>query len=358
MKPNKFLKYFFLVVVGVLFVGPLMVQAADVDLLPINPINPNIPGENEATQADPNPMGIIGNLFQFALLIGGLLAFVMIVYGGIEYAATGDSGSGQKDAKERIQQALLGLLLLAGAFVLLQTINPQLTKLSFPTLADIKGGGDLFPELTAPASQVGGRCLNNQCGAGAFCFKDDKCYANIGCSEEDNSNLELGDSDFCEASLESVTGHDVEATCNEEKICELSENYTCAGGPVFTYGCNDSKESCVNGFCKFYGIEGAKSKNGKCAYNGLEPNADGICVRVSADDIPCGDQTGSCEGGQSCVVDFSNLGKYKCSSTPGPDGICAFGKTPQDCMLEYGQNGGGYCHQQDCYSNGAGPFPG
>ena len=345
-----------LVVFGILTLGFSVTQAALIEF-PAGGINPSIPGTNEATQAEPNPVGIIGNLFQFALLIGGLLAFIMIVYGGIEYAASGDSGSGQKEAKDRIQQALLGLLLLAGSFILLQTINPQLTKLEFPTLDKIKETNVLFPTLTDNATKIGGRCLNNQCEAGAFCFKDDRCYKNIGCSTEDNEIYPQNENDYCESSLQQATGVKVDATCNVNNVCMLYgtfETYKCPSGSDIQ--CASNEESCVGGFCKFYGMEGAKSKNGKCAYAGLEPNEDGICVRVSANDIPCGDQTGKCEQG-SCQADRANIGKFKCSTSQGADGICPYGTTAQDCVLKYGQAGGGYCHQQFCYSNGVGPFP-
>jgi len=94
-------------------------------------INTNIPGPNPSAE---NPGGMIANFYQFALMIGGVLAMGAIVYGGIRYTLAAGSPSAQTEGKEWIKQALYGLLLLVGAYLVLNTINPGLTNLSLPTL--------------------------------------------------------------------------------------------------------------------------------------------------------------------------------------------------------------------------------
>jgi len=59
--------------------------------------------------------------------IAGVLAVVMIVIGGIEYMST-DAFSGKEEGKSRITNALLGLVLLVGSFLILNTINPNLVN--------------------------------------------------------------------------------------------------------------------------------------------------------------------------------------------------------------------------------------
>ncbi len=59
--------------------------------------------------------------------IAGVLAVVMIVIGGIQYMST-DAFSGKEEGKSRITNALLGLVLLAGSFMILNTINPNLVN--------------------------------------------------------------------------------------------------------------------------------------------------------------------------------------------------------------------------------------
>ena len=62
-------------------------------------------------------------IFRLSIGIAGVLAVIMIVYGGVEYLST-DAISGKSEGKERIQNALVGLLLAIGSFVILNTINP------------------------------------------------------------------------------------------------------------------------------------------------------------------------------------------------------------------------------------------
>jgi hypothetical protein len=60
----------------------------------------------------------------------GLLAFGVLVVGGIRYlTSAGDPGT-IKDAKSQMKSALLGILLLLFSYLILITINPQLVKFS------------------------------------------------------------------------------------------------------------------------------------------------------------------------------------------------------------------------------------
>ncbi len=93
-------------------------------------INTNLPGTNPTVN---NPGGFVANFYQFALLLGGLLAFGAIVYGGITYTLSAGNPEKQSDAKSRITQALLGLFLLLGAYIVLNLLNPKLTNLQLDT---------------------------------------------------------------------------------------------------------------------------------------------------------------------------------------------------------------------------------
>jgi hypothetical protein len=93
-------------------------------------INTNIPGTAPYVN---NPGGWVANFYQFALLLGGLLAFGAIVYGGITYTLSAGNPEKQSDAKSRITQALLGLTLLLGAYLVLNFLNPKLTVLELDT---------------------------------------------------------------------------------------------------------------------------------------------------------------------------------------------------------------------------------
>lgn len=95
-------------------------------------------GSTTASLALPggDPGAIVTQIFNFALVISGLLAFVMIVWGGVKYAANPGNPSALDDAKDQIFQALLGILLLVGSALVLDTINPQIRLSGFaPTTA-------------------------------------------------------------------------------------------------------------------------------------------------------------------------------------------------------------------------------
>lgn len=71
-------------------------------------------------------LGVYLNLM-IKLIIGisAVLAVVMIVMGGIEYIGS-ELISNKEEGRERIKNALLGLLIAMGAWALLNTINPDL----------------------------------------------------------------------------------------------------------------------------------------------------------------------------------------------------------------------------------------
>lgn len=71
----------------------------------------------------------IGNFYQWALGIGGLIALGVLVFAGVLYTASAGNASRQDDAKNWLLGAIIGLLLLFGSYIILYTINPELTKL-------------------------------------------------------------------------------------------------------------------------------------------------------------------------------------------------------------------------------------
>lgn len=88
--------------------------------------------------SDQTPAGYIARLYQFGLMIVGLFAFGGIVYGALKYILSAGSMADQSDAKDQITQAVLGLVLLLGSFLILYTINPEITNLRNPNLEVIQ----------------------------------------------------------------------------------------------------------------------------------------------------------------------------------------------------------------------------
>jgi hypothetical protein len=100
----------------------------------VNKVNGN-PMPNLKAQ---NPGEFLKNIYVFAMLIGGFLAFGAIVYGGIKRASARDNANQVKDSEEWIKNAIIGLILLFGAYILLNTINPNLLRLDLPELKEVK----------------------------------------------------------------------------------------------------------------------------------------------------------------------------------------------------------------------------
>jgi len=80
--------------------------------------------------AQPDNLGKYLNLM-IKIFIGlcAVLSVVMVVIGGMEYM-TSELISSKEAGKERIQHALLGLLIALGAYALLFTINPDLLNIN------------------------------------------------------------------------------------------------------------------------------------------------------------------------------------------------------------------------------------
>ena len=62
-------------------------------------------------------------MYQLGVGIATALAVLMVIWGGVEYITT-DAIGGKEEGKEKVQNAILGLLLALGSYLILQTINP------------------------------------------------------------------------------------------------------------------------------------------------------------------------------------------------------------------------------------------
>jgi len=70
----------------------------------------------------------LGGMYIIILGASAILALFMLVVGGIQYTYVALSPSAKNDAKERIKNALFGLLIVLGAYLILKTINPDLVS--------------------------------------------------------------------------------------------------------------------------------------------------------------------------------------------------------------------------------------
>lgn len=133
---KKFKKIFFILVffsfLFLLFTNVALAQPLEIEY-------PQVPGAQAPTTVKTFLPEYIKFLFNFALIIAGLIAFASLVYGGFRYLASAGNPAAISDAKAQITAGILGLLLLLGAYLILIQLNPQLVVLQIGKAEFAKG---------------------------------------------------------------------------------------------------------------------------------------------------------------------------------------------------------------------------
>ena len=122
---RRFLFISALLIVGVLLVLPLtgvLAQGASGEAKPTG--GSGGPG---ITQSGNFFSGLTG-VYRLGLALVGLSALFMIVWGGLNYIWAGENTSQVQRGRERIRNALVGILIAATSYALLKTINPDLVN--------------------------------------------------------------------------------------------------------------------------------------------------------------------------------------------------------------------------------------
>jgi len=123
---------------------------------------PDISSSNLVPKGD--FIGWVQNFYQFSLIAGVFLAVGVITWAGLRYALGAGNPTTQSDARDQILQAILGLTLLFGAYLVLNTIDPKLINLR---LEDLKS-------VSVPAAQ------NNSANTNVVLYKCDANGATFG----------------------------------------------------------------------------------------------------------------------------------------------------------------------------------
>ncbi len=72
--------------------------------------------------------------YEWGISLGGMAAFISLIMAGFQYLTSAGNEGKMRDAKDNINSSVLGLLLLLTSFLVLNTINPQLTSLERPEI--------------------------------------------------------------------------------------------------------------------------------------------------------------------------------------------------------------------------------
>lgn len=126
-----------------------------------------LPGIEQAASATTFPR-FINTLYKICLGAGASLAVIMIMVAGVQYMTSSGSVSGNSKAKERIQNSLLGLLLVLAPTIVFGIINPSILNLDFASqFTGLQGAAPTVPTGSNPNSVDTTSTLNIKVTAGA-----------------------------------------------------------------------------------------------------------------------------------------------------------------------------------------------
>jgi len=134
----------------VVFPGIVIAQAdtsVPIKYVPLAPLPGT--GSSNAPGATVELATYLPGIFRLSIAAAGALAVIMIVIGGVQYIST-DAISGKSEGKERIQNALVGLLLAIASYAILYTINPNTVKFNLSIKRPTESTAS--PQTSSPAA--------------------------------------------------------------------------------------------------------------------------------------------------------------------------------------------------------------
>jgi hypothetical protein len=186
----KYLPLLFLFVFCVALFGQISLTSAQIDFTPQVIHQIDFQGGAKETKIYPSSIGnLIKAIYNYALGIVGILATLVMMYGGVLYITAAGNASKMDNAKQWIFSSLTGLVLALSSYTLLYIVNPNLLTMTSidpvkpktppaecTTNDDCKGGtNNILACITPPGVcsdlKEGSRCSNT-------CLEGD-CYGGI-----------------------------------------------------------------------------------------------------------------------------------------------------------------------------------
>lgn len=121
--------------------------------------------------------GYLAAMFKLSIGLATVLAVLQLSIAGFKYL-TQDSFSQKSDARETINNALFGLLLLLSSYLILKTINPDLVTQDLmitPVGGNVSSQGDVRYDVVVE-QQEGVGTFQESIGSSSY-KKDDSCYS-------------------------------------------------------------------------------------------------------------------------------------------------------------------------------------
>lgn len=200
--------FIFTITFGTLFLGTELVKAQLADFVPQVEIPGlgssmsvgEVTGKNQDMVSSTLLRDYIIGIYNYSFAIAGILAAIVLMGGGVLWLISGGSPDKISKAKKIIGSSLIGLVLLFGSRLILNTINPELIKmkaLEFPGIEPDTSRSDLYGCCLCAGSHVA------QTGTiGGTLYIPGQCEDGVGYSEED---CEI----FCKPSRYTFVPHNV-----------------------------------------------------------------------------------------------------------------------------------------------------
>lgn len=99
---------------------------------------PNAPNINQNIVTLPN---YILYWFYFSIYISGILGLGVFIYGGLLYLTSAGNPARMADAKDKMFNAIIGIVIILASYLILNTINPQLVILNTPNEQELRNLG-------------------------------------------------------------------------------------------------------------------------------------------------------------------------------------------------------------------------
>ncbi|MBI4407394.1 MAG: hypothetical protein HY565_02735 [Candidatus Kerfeldbacteria bacterium] len=191
-------------VIMLLFAGPLLFFPAQsnaetkyVDTIDYALEQP-FAGEDRITSSSQ----YINAVYRFALGIVGIIAVVLIMFGGLRWMSAAGNESIVTEAKEIVTSAVIGLVIALLSYVILAFINPKILNFGFsPAKIDINDNGTDFWKI-------------DWCNAGGF--KDEQCSvdgADVACNDVACTQKGFLDGAFCRGAVCAAASDGSARTC-------------------------------------------------------------------------------------------------------------------------------------------------
>lgn len=200
-------------------------------------------------------------IYKKMLVLGVIFAILFIVVGGVQYiVSAGNSGNVSK-AKDTMTKSILGLLLLICSYIILYTINPDISNLKsvnispitalplqeneIQDLADAETGAPTVP--TPPPEPV--ICGSSTCGADTYCNDDPlnlQCLPKKepleACTDNKECKSNQCENNACVAISALPTGDAPARLCNSVESCKKYCDLPKSEWPTKTTGMVDPSQ--------------------------------------------------------------------------------------------------------------------